>query len=129
MATPLGVSLDPHRFVRRTTATTRSAPPTASPPPNGASLEDSPKTTAALFFRKDQQRPPPSSKLDEDTGNSCFQSSRDSVESGRTSTQPSSPLPGPSFLMSERASEAIVDSRGVETLSAEEVEELKKVRK
>ncbi|RPD66826.1 hypothetical protein L226DRAFT_608117 [Lentinus tigrinus ALCF2SS1-7] len=136
-----------------------SWPPTASPPPNGASLEDSPKTTAALFFRKDRQRPPPSSKSDEDTGNSSFQSSRDSLESGRTSTQPSSPVAGPSspripmpirvaeltrkpvdgekrmsamlnskddLLMSLLASEAIVDSRGFEILSAEEVEELKK---
>ncbi|KAI0722322.1 Up-regulated during septation-domain-containing protein [Cerioporus squamosus] len=136
-----------------------SWPPTASPPLNGASLEDSPKTTAALFFRKDRQRPPPSSKSDEDTGNSSFQSSRDSVDSGRTSTQPSSPVAGPSsprmpipirvaelarkpvdgekrtsvmfsskdeLLVSLLASEAIVDSRGCEILSAEEVEELKK---
>ncbi|TFK90878.1 hypothetical protein K466DRAFT_542726 [Polyporus arcularius HHB13444] len=136
-----------------------SWPPTASPPQNGASLEDSPKTTAALFFRKDRQRPPPSSKSDEDTGNSSFQSSRDSVDSGRTSTQPSSPVAGPSsprmpmpmrvaelarkpvdgekrmsvvfsskddLLVSLLASEAIVDSRGCEILSAEEVEELKK---
>ncbi|KAL1940017.1 hypothetical protein VTO73DRAFT_9352 [Trametes versicolor] len=74
-----------------------SWPPTSSPPQNGASLEDSPKlTTAALFFRKDRQRPPASSKSDEDTGNSSFQSSRDSVDSGRTSTQPSSPVAGPS---------------------------------
>ncbi|KAI9064871.1 hypothetical protein FKP32DRAFT_1610980 [Trametes sanguinea] len=142
-----------------------SWPPTSSPPQNGAALEDSPKmTTAALFFRKDRQRPPPgpstSTKSDEDTGNSSFQSSRDSVDSGRTSTQPSSPVAGPSsprmpmpmrvaeltrkpvdgdsrrssallsskddLLMSLLASEAIVDSRGFEVLSAEEVEELKK---
>ncbi|CDO77018.1 hypothetical protein BN946_scf184380.g3 [Trametes cinnabarina] len=143
-----------------------SWPPTSSPPQNGAAaLEESPKmTTAALFFRKDRQRPLPgpstSTKSDEDTGNSSFQSSRDSVESGRTSTQPSSPVAGPSsprfpvpmrvaelarkpvdaesgrssiflsskddLLMSLLASEAIVDSRGFEVLSAEEVEELKK---
>ncbi|KAJ8487534.1 hypothetical protein ONZ51_g4097 [Trametes cubensis] len=139
--------------------------PPSSPPQNGVALEDSPKmTTAALFFRKDRQRPPPgpstSTKSDEDTGNSSFQSSRDSVESGRTSTQPSSPVAGPSsprmpmpmrvaeltrkpvdgdgrrsstllstkddLLLSLLASEAIVDSRGCEVLSAEEVEELKK---
>ncbi|KAI0329553.1 hypothetical protein GY45DRAFT_1324842 [Cubamyces sp. BRFM 1775] len=139
--------------------------PPSSPPQNGTTLEDSPKmTTAALFFRKDRQRPPPgpstSTKSDEDTGNSSFQSSRDSVESGRTSTQPSSPVAGPSsprmpmpmrvaeltrkpvdgdgrrsstvfstkddLLLSLLASEAIVDSRGCEVLSAEEVEELKK---
>ena len=78
----------------------------------------------------------------------------------RTSTQPSSPVAGPSsprmppllmrvaelsrggserrtsavlsskddLLLSLLASEAIVDSRGFEILSAEEVEELKKVR-
>ncbi|KAI0751125.1 Up-regulated during septation-domain-containing protein [Daedaleopsis nitida] len=138
--------------------------PPSSPPQNGASLEESPKTTtAALFFRKDRQRPPPgassSTKSDEDTGNSSFQSSRDSIESGRTSTQPSSPVAGPSsprmpmpmrvtelsrksadgekrtsmvysakddLLMSLLASEAIVDSRGFDILSAEEVEDLKK---
>ncbi|KAI0832767.1 Up-regulated during septation-domain-containing protein [Trametes gibbosa] len=137
--------------------------PPSSPPQNGtAALEDSPKlTTAALFFRKDRQRPPATStKSDEDTGNSSFQSSRDSVDSGRTSTQPSSPVAGPSsprmpmpmrvselarkpvdgdgrrasmilsskddLLMSLLASEAVVDSRGFEVLSAEEVEELKK---
>lgn len=140
--------------------------PPSSPPQNGAPLEESPKTTtAALFFRKDRQRPPPgasgSTKSDEDTGNSSFQSSRDSIESGRTSTQPSSPVAGPSsprmpmpirvtelarkpadgekrasmifsakddLLMSLLASEAIVDCRGFEILSAEEVEDLKKVR-
>ncbi|KAI9000693.1 Up-regulated during septation-domain-containing protein [Trametes punicea] len=139
--------------------------PPSSPPQNGNALDESPKmTTAALFFRKDRQRPPPgpstSTKSDEDTGNSSFQSSRDSVESGRTSTQPSSPVAGPSsprmpmpmriaelarkpidgegrrssmllsakddLLMSLLASEAIVDSRECEVLSAEEVEELKK---
>ncbi|KAI0355361.1 hypothetical protein OH77DRAFT_1424841 [Trametes cingulata] len=139
--------------------------PPSSPPQNGTALEESPKmTTAALFFRKDRQRPPPgpstSTKSDEDTGNSSFQSSRDSVDSGRTSTQPSSPVAGPSsprmpmpmrvseltrkpvdgdgrrssamfsskddLLISLLASEAIVDSRGCEVLSAEEVEELKK---
>ncbi|KAI0638527.1 Up-regulated during septation-domain-containing protein [Trametes polyzona] len=142
--------------------------PPSSPPQNGAALaaDESPKmTTAALFFRKDRQRPPPNgapasaSRSDEDTGNSSFQSSRDSVDSGRTSTQPSSPVAGPSsprmpmpmrvselsrkpvdgdarrssilsskddLLMSLLASEAIVDSRGCEVLSAEEVEELKK---
>ncbi|KAI0677214.1 Up-regulated during septation-domain-containing protein [Trametes maxima] len=138
--------------------------PPSSPPQNGVPLEDSPKMmTAALFFRKDRQRPPgpsTSTKSDEDTGNSSFQSSRDSVDSGRTSTQPSSPVAGPSsprmpmpmrvselarkpvdgdgrrsssilsskddLLISLLASEAIVDSRGCEVLSAEEVEELKK---
>ncbi|KAI0775902.1 Up-regulated during septation-domain-containing protein [Trametes elegans] len=135
--------------------------PPSSPPQNGIALEESPKmTTAALFFRKDRQRPPTSTKSDEDTGNSSFQSSRDSVDSGRTSTQPSSPVAGPSspripmpirvseltrkpvdgdprrssallsmkddLLISLLASEAIVDSRGCEVLSAEEVEELKK---
>ena len=144
----------------------QSWPPTSSPPQNGIALEDGLKTTPALFFRKDRSRTTTngaggSSKSDEDTGNSSFQSSRDSVESGRTSTQPSSPVAGPSsprmpipmrvaelsrkpadgerrnsamlsskddLLLSLLASEAIVDSRGFDILSAEEVEELKKVR-
>ncbi|EJF62289.1 hypothetical protein DICSQDRAFT_180160 [Dichomitus squalens LYAD-421 SS1] len=140
-----------------------SWPPTSSPPQNGAALADGLNSTPALFFRKDRSRTTNgaggSAKSDEDTGNSSFQSSRDSVGSGRTSTQPSSPVAGPSsprmpipirvaelsrkpvdgekrnsvvfsskddLLLSLLASEAIVDSRGFDILSAEEVEELKK---
>ena len=138
------------------TPSSQNIPLPSTPPsvPNGLP-DESPKTTAGLNFRKARTAV---SRQSDDDGNSSFQSSRNSGESGRTSTQPSSPVAGPSspriplpmrvaelsgnggvrtsmvlsskddLLMSLLASEAIVDSRGFDILSAEEVEDLKKVR-
>ena len=141
------------------TPSSQNIPLPSSPPNAGLNgLEESPKVTAGLNFRKQRNGTGTPSRQSDDDGNSSFHSSRNSAESGRTSTQPSSPVAGPSsprqplpmrvaelsrngerrrsasfnskddLLMSLLASEAVVDSRGFDILSAEEVEELKKVR-
>ena len=129
-----------------------------TPPPEEDDRESqavSPKnTTAALFLRKNANKAPPQVQLPD--GNSYGSDSRisngsyssSSVRKSTTSsmasgsTGPSSPrVPIPTMkresvqlntrdqlLMSLLTSEAVVDSRSFDILSAEETEELKKVR-
>jgi hypothetical protein len=132
--------------------------------PTESNYTPSPPTTAALSFAK-KRSPLPS--VEDDPGNSSFNSSRSSGSVGspvrQNSNIPQSPGAGPSspsrsllpyrvsqlsgksagyeskrssqmlnirddLLIDLLASEAIVDSRDFQILSAEEVEELKKVR-
>jgi hypothetical protein len=122
-----------------------SWPPTADPAPLSPPAEAARTTTAGLFLRKDKQRPiPPAPSTDEGHTTPL---SPPRISNGQRKGTPlrsdtSSPTlrrkPGlPDFnssktsrddlLITLLSSEALVESREYEVLTAEEVEELKKV--